>query len=394
MMSTSGSFLAATHGPTAMWYLTRGTGVVALVLLTAVMVLGVGTTLGWTSGTWPRFFSQTLHRDLSLFCLVLITVHVVTTVMDGFAPIGFLDAVVPFRSAYRPLWLGFGALAFDLFIALGVTSAVRRRIGYPFWKLVHWLAYACWPVAVLHGLGTGTDSRDGLVLAITAVCVAAVIVAVGYRLAAGWPTNAARRVLGGGAATAFCLALGLFVVLGPLRPNWSKRAGTPTALLAGASATAPNPGSGSSQGAGPAQSPTTGGNEPSAGSGSSSSLPTAPFEARVDGSFTTTSDEGPGDVTVDLRGQLSGGANLPIEIVLRGTQVGDGIRMRSSQVTVGPGTGQVVALDGDRVVTVVQAGSSSLRLTLQLSLDQSSGRFQGDVQGTPGGSASGESGGQ
>jgi sulfoxide reductase heme-binding subunit YedZ len=382
----SGSLLAATHGPTAYWYLTRGTGIVALVLLTAVIVLGVGTSLGWTSARWPRFFSQALHRDLSLFCVVLIVVHVVTTVMDGFAPIGYLDSIVPFRSPYRPLWLGFGALSFDLFIVLCVTSALRWRMGYRSWKLIHWLAYACWPVAVLHGLGTGTDSRLGVILAINALCVGVVVVAVGYRLAAGWPTNAGRRVLGAGAASAFCLALGLFVFLGPFRPDWSRRAGTPTALLSGASSAAQ---SGPSQGAGAAPAPPTSGNSSQPGSsGSPSSLPTAPFRATLAGSFTNTPADAAGHVTVDIRGRLSGGANLPIDVVLRGTQEGEGVSLTSSHVTLGPGTGEVIGLEGDTVVAVVNAGSSSLRLTMQLSLDQSTGQFQGVAQGAPGGAGS------
>ena len=374
-----GSVLAASHGPTAFWYLTRGAGIIALVLLSAVIVLGVATSLGWTSERWPRFFSQNLHRDLSLFCLVLIVVHVVTTVMDGFAPIGFLDAVIPFRSPYRPLWLGFGALAFDLFVVLGITSALRHRMGYRTWKLIHWLAYLCWPVAVLHGLGTGTDARLGPVLFLDAVCVTAVLGALGYRLAAGWPTHAGRRVLGGGAASAFCLALALFVVFGPLRPDWSKRAGTPTGLLSsGASAAPAAPGA--SQGAvQPGQ--------PAGSNGGAASLPTSRFQASLAGSFTTSSADAAGHVTVDIRGQLNGGANLPFELVLHGTQEGDGVRLASSQVTVGPGSGHVVALDGDQVVVLVRSGASSLSLTMQLGLDQASGRVQGSARGTPGGSA-------
>ena len=375
-----GALLAATHGPTALWYLTRGAGIVALVLLSAVIVLGVATSLGWTSERWPRFFSQSLHRDLSLFCLLLIVVHVVTTIMDGFAPIGFLDAVIPFRSPYRPLWLGFGALAFDLFVILGITSALRYRIGYRTWKVIHWLAYACWPVAVLHGLGTGTDSRLGPVLVLDAVCVAAVLGALGYRLAAGWPAHAGTRVAGGSAASAFCLALGLFVVLGPLRPDWATRAGTPTGLLAGSSSGA---GSASPSPAGPPSSPPAI-SHPTGSTGGTASLPTSAFQASIAGSFTTSPPGPSGLVTVDIRGQLNGGANLPFDIVLHGTQQGDGVSLTSSQVTVGPGTGQIVALEGDRVVAVVHSGASSLSLTMQLGLDQSTGQVNGAAQGTPG----------
>jgi sulfoxide reductase heme-binding subunit YedZ len=174
----------ASSGPTALWYLTRGTGIVALVLLSGVVVMGVLTTRGWSRPGWPRFVSQALHRNLSLFCLLLIGLHIVTTVADGYVPIGYVDAVVPFHSPYRSLWLGLGALSFDLLLALAVTSAVRHRLGYRTWKAIHWLAYASWPLAVLHGLGTGTDRGLGPVLALDLACLAAVVVAAGWRLAA------------------------------------------------------------------------------------------------------------------------------------------------------------------------------------------------------------------
>jgi hypothetical protein len=112
-------------------------------------------------------------------------------------------------------------------------------------------------------------------------------------------------------------------------------------------------------------------------------LPTSPFQADLSGSFTTSSPDGSGLVTVDIRGQMNGGASLPFDLVLRGTPEGDGVQLSSSQVTVGPGTGQIAALDGDRVVAVVHSAGSSLSLTMQLRLDRASGRVQGVAHGTP-----------
>src|SRR5207244_6619157 len=111
-----------------------------------------------------------------------VVVHVVTTIADGFAPIGVLDTVVPLHSAYRPVWLGLGAVAFDLLLALIVTSLLRARIGFRAWRAVHWLAYASWPVALVHALGTGSDSRFGWLVIITIVCAGAVGAALALRL--------------------------------------------------------------------------------------------------------------------------------------------------------------------------------------------------------------------
>ena len=134
--------LLATTTPTLYWYATRGTGAVALVLLTLGLVLGVMGPTGIRTQRWPRFVVAGLHRNVTLLAVVFVALHVVTTIVDGFAPIGFRDALIPFLSPYRPLWLGLGTVAFDLLLALVVTSMVRRRIGYRIWWIVHWLAYA------------------------------------------------------------------------------------------------------------------------------------------------------------------------------------------------------------------------------------------------------------
>lgn len=215
--------LAPSTGP-ELWYLTRASGIVALVLLTATMVTGVLSSVGWVGRNWPRFLSQTLHRNLSLLSLVFVGLHVVSTVADGFVPISVIDAFVPFASPYRPIWIGLGAVAMDLLLAVLITSALRSHIGLRAWRAVHWAAYACWPVALLHSLGSGTDTRLGPVLAIEIACVAAVLASVVWRLAAGWPRRAALRVATGASAVALVLGVAVFAVAGPLAPGWAQRA--------------------------------------------------------------------------------------------------------------------------------------------------------------------------
>ena len=120
--------LAATT-PSAYWYLTRGTGLVALLLLTSGVLLGVLTSTKWTAPRWPRFVVSALHRNVTLLALAFVVVHVVTTILDGYAPIGLRDAVLPFASRYRPVWVGLGAVSFDLLLALIATSLLRARLG-------------------------------------------------------------------------------------------------------------------------------------------------------------------------------------------------------------------------------------------------------------------------
>lgn len=170
---------------TLLWYTTRGAGAVSLVLLTAVVVLGILSALRVQAAGWPRFLTTGLHRNLALMTLVFLTLHIVTAVVDPFTHLGWLAAVVPFSSYYRTFWLGLGTIAFELLLAIVVTSLARGLIGHMTWRMVHWLTYASWPVAVIHGIGTGTDRWSAWLLVLTVACVGAVVAATGFRLAAG-----------------------------------------------------------------------------------------------------------------------------------------------------------------------------------------------------------------
>ena len=165
-----------------LWYTTRGAGIVSLLLLTAVVCLGIVTAVRWQRPGWPRFLSAELHRSLALMSVVFLAIHIVVAVVDPYTSLGIGAALLPFSSPYRRLWLGLGGVALYLLAAIVVTSLVRTRLGHRSWRIVHWLTYAAWPVALLHGLGTGTDSGAGWMWVLDATCVVAVLVAVAWRL--------------------------------------------------------------------------------------------------------------------------------------------------------------------------------------------------------------------
>jgi methionine sulfoxide reductase heme-binding subunit len=175
---------------TALWYASRATGVVALVLLTLVLLLGIMVNRRRPLPGLPRFATPSLHRSLSLLAVAFIAVHVLTAIADPYVTIGVAAVVIPFSSPYKPFWLGLGAISLDLVIALIGTSLVRARIGRRAWRAIHWLAYACWPIALAHSLGSSTDLRSGWLLWLTVGCVVAVVCAVGWRAASA---VAARR---------------------------------------------------------------------------------------------------------------------------------------------------------------------------------------------------------
>ncbi len=180
-------------GP-GLWYATRATGLVALLLLTLGVLLGVLTAGRFATPRWPRFLTAGLHRNVSLLVLVFLALHIGTTVLDSYTSIQLSAAFIPFISSYKRGWVGLGAVAFDLLIALVVTSLTRSRLGHRAWRFVHWSGYACWPVAVLHGVGAGTDEHAAWAIDMTIGCVAAAAAAVAWRLVQRWPERRVLRV--------------------------------------------------------------------------------------------------------------------------------------------------------------------------------------------------------
>ncbi len=341
-------------GPSALWYLTRGTGVVTLLLLTASVVLGVLQVLRWAPLGSPRFTVVALHRAISLLVVALLAVHVLTAVLDSFAPIRLVDALLPFAGSYRPLWLGLGALGLDLVVALTVTSLLRRRLGLRAWRAVHWLAYAAWPVALVHGWGAGTDARTAWMLAITLGCAAAVLGAVAWRLLDGWPHQPGRRQIALGACVVVPVVTGLWLAQGPLAAGWARRSGTPARLLA-------TPASARTAAAGP-------------GHAVAASL-LRPFAAGLRGTVDRGRSAG-GLAVVDLRMRLTGGARGVLRVRIAGRPApGSGVRMSRSAVTLGSQaaprelTGRIVSLRGASLEALVgSAAGRAVRLHVDLAL--------------------------
>jgi DMSO/TMAO reductase YedYZ heme-binding membrane subunit len=379
----------ALSGGTVTWYIARATGVVTLGFLTASVLLGILTSFRWSSPTWPRFVVEFVHRNVSLLVLVFLAIHVVTVVADSFAPIRWIDVVIPFVSAYRPFWLGLGAVACDLLIALVVTSLLRHRIGFTTWRFVHWLAYLCWPVAVLHGLGTGSDTRTGLVLAFTAACVVMVLVAAGLRVGAGLASRPGGRALGFAAVTVGPVLLVLWLVSGPLADGWARKAGTPGSVLAAVSGAT---GSGATGAAG---SGTTGSGAAGAAASSSGgtsaptqtgAFPAAGFDATVRGTLRERAAGSKGQVVVSLAGTLSNGATGSADVELTGTPLSDGgVSMSSGTVTPSDGAnsyrGAVVGLGSSQVLADMPGpGGASWRVSIDFTqLDQQRGVMAADV---------------
>ncbi len=165
------------------WYAARAAGVVAYLLLTAVVLVGLTLSGRANLGTWPKFVVTEMHRFGSLLVGVFVGIHVLAIALDSYTPFSLRQLVVPFASAYRPFWVALGIVAAELLVAVAVTNALKSRISYRLWRRAHYATFLVWGGATVHGLGAGTDSGSLWLAALYAVAVGFVTGALAWRIA-------------------------------------------------------------------------------------------------------------------------------------------------------------------------------------------------------------------
>jgi sulfoxide reductase heme-binding subunit YedZ len=164
------------------WYAARAAGVVAYVLLSIVVTLGLTMAGRVRLARWPRFAVEDVHRTGGILVGVFVTLHVVTIAIDAYLPFPLTSILVPGLARYRPLWVAFGIVAAELLLALAFTNHYRDRlIRYAVWRRIHYLNFAVWLAATVHGIGSGTDRNAVWLLAIYAAAAAIVAGAIAWR---------------------------------------------------------------------------------------------------------------------------------------------------------------------------------------------------------------------
>jgi sulfoxide reductase heme-binding subunit YedZ len=204
------------------WYAARAAGIVAYLLLTAVVALGIalaGRAPGRRWRRWPMFAVEDVHRVGGLLVGTFIALHVITIAIDSFLPFSLGQLAIPLTSVYRPIWTALGIVAAELLVALAVTNHYRRRIPHRWWRRTHYANFVVWTAATLHGLGSGTDRSTPWMITMFAVCAAAVAAAVTWRIGVRRSFGSAMRpaaVVGAGLASA---AVVVALALGPLHTH-------------------------------------------------------------------------------------------------------------------------------------------------------------------------------
>jgi sulfoxide reductase heme-binding subunit YedZ len=191
------------------WYAARAGGVVAYILLSTSVAVGIALAGRARLPGLPRFAVEDLHRFLGLLAGTFVGVHVVGIALDATVPFSLSQLVVPFSASYRPLWTGIGVVAMELLVALAITNRLRRRIPYRLWRRAHMLNLVVWLAATGHGVMTGSDRDQAWLLAVYSVAAVTIAGALAFRV--GRLTSHVGRVLLPTAAsvTALALVLGL-----------------------------------------------------------------------------------------------------------------------------------------------------------------------------------------
>jgi hypothetical protein len=192
------------------WYAARTAGIVAYLILTGVVLVGLTLAGQVRVPHWPKFAVTDLHRFGGLLVGAFVSIHVATIAIDKFTPFSFTQLVVPLSAQYRPLWTAVGIVAAELLVALAITNALRGRIPYRWWRRIHILNFAVWGAATVHGIGAGTDTRSVWMVTIYAASASSVLGALAWRSTRNRLSPSAVRGLTGAAGlVGLALALGL-----------------------------------------------------------------------------------------------------------------------------------------------------------------------------------------
>ncbi len=196
------------------WYVARSAGIVAYLLLSTSVVVGVLMSAR-AKLSWPRFAVEEVHRFLAILTGVFLALHGIALLADRVVPISIVQLVIPFQTTYRPLGVGLGVTSALLLLAVALSNLVRKRLPYRVWRRIHYVTIAVWLTATAHGLLSGTDRQDFWFMALVGVAVCT----VGLAFLGRFARTVSIGAVGGVAATAVVAVLALGFVPQPKAPH-------------------------------------------------------------------------------------------------------------------------------------------------------------------------------
>jgi predicted ferric reductase len=199
------------------WYIARAGGILAFALLSTSVVLGLLLSGRARLERWPRFALEDVHRFVGLLAGSFIALHVVALLFDSYLPFSLRSVLVPGAAPYRPLAVAAGVISAELLVALAITNRYRKQLPHRFWRRAHYLNFAVWLLALVHGIAAGTDSTTAWALGLYVVSAGAVVGLTARRVLVAMPSAGAWAVrLWPGTAAVVTAELVVALALGPL----------------------------------------------------------------------------------------------------------------------------------------------------------------------------------
>ncbi|GAC1383311.1 MAG: hypothetical protein NVSMB33_11160 [Ktedonobacteraceae bacterium] len=360
------------------WNVARAGGFTAYILLTLAVIAGLALSSQWQFPRWPRLINNELRNFLTLLSTIFIVVHILAIWVDPFTHFGWVDVFIPFLSSYRPVWMALGIVALYLGLAIGISTWLRPRIGYSWWRRLHVLTLLAYAIVTVHGIGTGSDTQTWWGLSIYVVSIALVGGLLCRHLLV--PANERSRphpVLASLVGLTVLAGL-LFTVAVPLRSGWNALTNS---VHANSSLSQPK--------------------RSSAFQSSTASDPFGvPFTASLQGTLTQNGPDSNGAETLHVNTTLSNGIQGVLTLVLQGTQEnfsggGSGLSITSTQVMLGKDVtaplyqGSLTDLrsGADRwrmSALLAKAGTTATQVHIQIEMQvNASGQVTGVIQGIP-----------
>lgn len=141
----------------ATWYLTRSSGTIAYILLSASTIWGLLLSTKLIKSWVPAPVALTMHDGLSWGAVGLASIHALLLLFDRYYPYTLTNLLIPFTGPYAPIWVGLGICAFYLMLSLSISFSLRQRMGVKRWRTLHYLAFVAYLLVTLHGWQAGTD---------------------------------------------------------------------------------------------------------------------------------------------------------------------------------------------------------------------------------------------
>lgn len=207
------------------WETARASGLLAYILFTGSVAVGLALTQHWQNREWPRLINAEMHNFLALVGLVFTGVHVLAVLVDPFTHFSVFQVVTPFVSSYRPIWMGLGITGLYLGFAILISTWLRPKIGYVWWRRLHVLTLLAFALVTVHGIATGSDTRTWYGVIIYGGAVALVGTLLIKRLMEPATAQAKSHPVISGITGGLLGILALFAYLGPLQAGWSGLAG-------------------------------------------------------------------------------------------------------------------------------------------------------------------------